>query len=132
MDILSEKNKSVDLNSYSLKFISFVLLINAASQKDLVYLIKHNPNPVIKSYAYIGLVMKDNNECDNLMKKYYKRITIKIADEEDVCDTSDVFIRSIHKMKYRLQSSINGSTRSINERENKVIQNEDKIKQEQK
>lgn len=126
------KDAIVDLNSNSQKFNIFVNLIQTANQGELLYLIKKHSNPVVKGYAYIGLVVLENKTADIVIAKHYKKLSVKVADVIGICHTSEAFITSIQKKKYRLQRSIqNKEAKTLDEKEKKAIILENKIREEQ-
>lgn len=127
-------DETIDLNSGSPKFIVFLSLIKTANQNELLYLIKKHENPVVKGYAYIGIVVADGEtkEADVEMKKHFKKVAILVSDQAGICNSSDVFIKNISKKKYRLQNVIQNKQKdSIDDTERKVIIEENKIRREQ-
>ena len=122
----------IDLNSNSNKFNVFVNLFQVATQDELLFVVKKHNNPVVRGYAYIGLVVLENKTADAVISKHYSKLSIKVSDVIGICYTSNAFITSIHKKKYRIQRSIqNKEAQVLEEEEKKVIIMENKIREEQ-
>lgn len=131
LDSVSQ-DEIVDLNTSSIKFKFFLSLINFTSQDELLLLVKNHSNPVVKGYAYIGLVIAENKKADIVLKKHYKKLTILVADEGGICNTSEAFIMSISKKKYRLQRIVQNKQKElIEESEQNTIKKENEIRKEQ-
>jgi len=126
------KDSVLDLTSNSVRFNTFVDLLNVVSQEELVSLIKKHDNNVVKGYAFVGLVILENTQVDALFPKYYKQLSIKVEDVVRICNSSETFMASIHKKKYRLQACIkNKKARILSDEEKKAIIIENKIRKEQ-
>ncbi len=131
LDSLSH-DSVIELNSRSRKFELFVLLYNSTSENELKHLIEKHPNPAIKGYAYMGLMLKEYKGRDSLIKKHYKKVKIKTADMVKLCNESATFISLVNKRKERIKRVVNDKQREYYEEEEKrTIIHENIISKEQ-
>ena len=125
-------------DSYSFEIFKKIHILS--NQQDLIFLLEHD-NSVIKGYAYLSLKINENNNADTLYKKYFKPLKVCV---NDVCKkyaiASDDRNFSIVDFFYDMKPKINriknilklkGQTKFIDEEEEKVIKEENKIREEQ-
>ena len=125
------KDSIVNLNSKSLKFILFKKMYQEANDCEMKYLIKYHSNPVVRGYAYIGLILKNDSNGTLSFKKRFVATGIQYGDEIGICYKSQVFINNIEKKKLRIKSKVDGNNFSVESNEQKVLFDEKKIKKEQ-
>lgn len=103
LDSLS-MDSTIELKSKSERFETFLTITYVASENDLIYLVRRHPNPVVKGYSYIGLLIIESKTADVEMKKHYSMVSVLEEDVERTFIESDVFMRFIKKRVERIKT----------------------------
>jgi hypothetical protein len=138
LDSITKVDSIIELNNYKcLRFTIFKKLYKIANKQELFYLIRNHRNPAIKGYAYLGLlVLDDNNKNVNVIyKKSFKKVGIKVSDVLRIYKSNQAndFMKFAYSSRKRLKYILmNSKTNMADKSEPKVIEMENKIKDEQK
>lgn len=131
INILS-RDTVLDLNPTSKKFILFKRLNNTATSKELYELIKYNPGAVVKGYSYIVLKLRNDPKADFLIKAYFIKLNVQVADEIGAGYTANFFISDIKDKLFRIKAIINNSKSDFpSNNERRTNRDENKVRKEQ-
>ena len=107
---------------------------NQTSIEDLTEIIKHHKNPVIRGYSYMALFLRSYKNAENLYRENF--LKIKWLCVYDICyayKNKEEFLKNLNTKLNRIQNIRKMKNQKLlSPEEEKDIQYEDRIKNEQK
>ena len=134
LDSITKVDSTLEFNSKSNRFIVFKSIMKIATQKDLIYLIKKHPNPTVKGYAYIGLLIIEYKKADVLYSKNFNGIQILLSDVHRIygVNQAESFMKFVYPKRLRIKSAVfNNKTDVPDSSEKTAIEKENDIRKEQ-